>query len=170
MYTAIILVLIAISIRFFYVGVQKKRRSSLITGGVILAATAAFFWFLGFWGDKLWFDAVGYGDRFWIEIMVKAVMLVIGAGISTLLVHLFTRSIAKDSIFYKYIALVIAIIYGASWGHSNWEVVLKYLNSVDAGIVEPILNKDASFYIQEEVGICLLNTAMKTNLHPVPLK
>jgi uncharacterized membrane protein (UPF0182 family) len=147
MYTVIILILIAISIRFLYVGIQKKRKKQVITGGVILALTAAFFWFMGFWGDKLWFDSVGYGDRFWVEIATKAILLLIGAGVSVLLVYLFTRSIAKESIFYKYIALIIALIYGASWGHSNWEVVLKFFNSVDAGIAEPILNKDASFYM-----------------------
>ncbi len=147
MYTAIILVLIGISVWFFYVGIQKKKRGRLITGGVIIALTAAFFWFMGFWGDKLWFDAIGYGDRFWVEILTKATLLIIGAGLATLLVHLLTRSIAKESIFYKYLALIIAVIYGASWGTSNWEVVLKYFNSVESGVFEPILNKDASFYM-----------------------
>jgi hypothetical protein len=147
MYTAIILILVAISIRFFYAGAKKQKKNPIVVGGVILALTAAFFWFMNFWGDKLWFDAIGYGDRFWVEIMTKAILLLLGAMVAVLLVHLFTRSIAKGSQLFKYLALIIALIYGASWGHSNWEVVLKFMNHVDAGITDPILNKDAGFYM-----------------------
>ncbi|MFP4605618.1 MAG: UPF0182 family protein [Bacteroidales bacterium] len=147
MYTAIILILIAISAWFIYKGIQNKKRGRIYTGSVIIALTIGMFWFMDFWGDKLWFDALGFGDRFWIEIVTKAVLMILGAGVSALLVHLFTRSIAKDGLFYKYLALIIAVIYGASWGYSNWEGILKFMNSVSAGIAEPILNKDAGFYM-----------------------
>lgn len=147
MYTAIILVLIAISAWFLYTGIQNKKRGRIYTGGVLVALTIGFFWFMNFWGDKLWFDALGFGDRFWIEIVTKGVLLILGAGVSALIVHLLTRSIAKDGLFYKYLALIIAVIYGASWGYSNWESILKFMNSVSAGITDPILEKDAGFYM-----------------------
>ncbi|MFO8236458.1 MAG: UPF0182 family protein [Bacteroidales bacterium] len=147
MYTAIILLLLAISFWFFYTGIQKRKKVKIYIGSFIVVLTIGFFWFMGFWGDKLWFDALGFGDRFWIEIFTKAFMLILGAGISVLLVHLFTRSIAKDSIFYKYLVLIVAVIYGASWGFSNWEIVLKYINAAGAEITDPILNKDAGFYM-----------------------
>lgn len=147
MYTAIILVLLFISIRLIYVGIQRKKRPSIVTGGLIIAVTALFFLFMSFWGEKLWFDAAGFGGRFWLEIITKSLMILAGGGIGVLLVHLMTRSIPKESIFYKYLALLIALIYGVSWGMSDWEMVLKFLYSLEAGITEPILNKDASFYM-----------------------
>jgi len=147
MYTAIIIVLLFIGIRFLYFGIQKRTKGKIITGGIVIALTALFFMFMSFWGEKLWYDNIGLGDRFWIEIITKASMVIIGGGLSFLLVHLMTRSISRESIFHKYLALIIAIIYGISWGLSDWEVVLKFFNSVNAGIQEPILNQDASLYM-----------------------
>jgi hypothetical protein len=45
------------------------------------------------------------------------------------------------------VAIGVAMIFGGSWGLNNWNIILKYINQVPAGIVEPILNKDASFYM-----------------------
>ncbi len=36
---------------------------------------------------------------------------------------------------------------GAVWGYSNWEVILKFWFQVPMGVSEPVLNKDAGFYI-----------------------
>jgi uncharacterized membrane protein (UPF0182 family) len=149
MYTVIIIALLFIGIRFLYLGIQKRTKNKIVTGGLVIALTALFFMFMSFWGEKLWFDNVEFAQRFWLEVTTKASMVVIGGGLSLLIVHLMTRSISKESIFYKYLALIIALIYGISWGFSDWEIILKFFNSVEAGIKEPIHQQDASFYMFE---------------------
>jgi len=147
MYTAIILILAFFGIRFIYLGVQKNKKKNIITGAAIILLTALAFWFMSFWGDKLWYDSLGFGQRFWIEIGTKAGLIVAGVILAGLLVYLFTTTIDRANLFFRYLALVIALIFGGIWGHSNWEVILKYIHSLDSGITEPILNLDASFYM-----------------------
>ncbi|MGM0531365.1 MAG: UPF0182 family protein [Bacteroidota bacterium] len=147
MYTVIILVLLFFGIRFIYVGAKKQRKKSIYLGGIIILLTFLFFQFMSFWGDKLWYDSLGFTQRFWIEIGVKAGLIVAGGAIAGLLVLAFTAPIDKRNIFFRYLALGIGLIYGGIWGYSNWEVILKFFNHVNTGIAEPILNQDAAFYM-----------------------
>jgi len=147
MYTVIILILLFFGIRLIYLGSKKKRKSGIITGALILALTAVFFWFMSFWGEKLWYDALGFGQRFWIEIGTKAGLILTGVLLSGFLVYLFTTAIDKRNAFFRYLGLAIALLFGGIWGHSNWEIILTFFNSVDSGITEPILQRDASFYM-----------------------
>ena len=147
MYTIIILILLFFGIRFIYVGAKKQKRSNIYLGGIIILLTFLFFQFMSFWGDKLWYDSLGFTQRFWIEIAAKAGMIVAGAALSGLLILAFTSSIDKRNLFFRYLALGIGVLYGGIWGHTNWEVILKFFNSLNTGLTEPILNRDASFYM-----------------------
>ncbi len=147
MYTVIILILLFLGIRFIYVGAKQQRKRSIFLGGIIILLTFLFFQFMSFWGDKLWYDALGFTHRFWIEIGVKAGLIIGGGAVSGLLILLFTAPIDKRNIFFRYLALGIGIIYGGIWGFNNWEVILKFFNHVNTGISEPILNQDAAFYM-----------------------
>ena len=147
MYTVIILILVFLGIRFIYTGTKKNKKTNIITGAFVLALTAVLFLFMSFWGEKLWYDALGFGQRFWIEIGTKAGMILAGLVLSGLLVYLFTSTIDKSNAFFRYLGLAIALLFGGIWGHSNWEVILKFFNSIDSGITEPIFQRDASFYM-----------------------
>ncbi len=147
MYTIIILILIFFGIRFIYFGARKNKRKNIITGAAILAFTLVAFWFMSFWGEKLWFESLGFAQRFWIEIGTKAGLIVLGLVLAGLLVYGFTASIDKRNVFFRYLGLAIALLFGGIWGHSNWEVILQFFNSVESGIIEPVLQRDASFYM-----------------------
>jgi len=147
MYTVIILILLFLGIRFIYAGTKKNRRPGIIAGALVIALTAVFFWFMSFWGEKLWYDSLGFGQRFWIEIGTKAGLILAGVLLSGFLVFLFTSAIDRRNAFFRYLGLGIALLFGGIWGHSNWEVILTFFNSVDSGTIEPILNHDASFYM-----------------------
>ena len=147
MYTVIILILLFFGIRFIYLGAKRQKRKNIYLGGVIVVLTFLIFQFMSFWGDKLWFDTLGFTQRFWIEIGAKAGLILAGVVISGLLIYALTSPIDKRNIFFRYLALGIGVLYGGIWGHTNWEVILQFFNSVTSGITEPILHKDAAFYM-----------------------
>ncbi|NIW37861.1 MAG: hypothetical protein GWN32_15640, partial [Gemmatimonadetes bacterium] len=88
MYTVLIIILLLIAAGLFWRGLKQKSIGSMLLAGLVVAATIGFFSFLGFWGEALWFDAVGYGRRFWTVVQWQVTLGVGGAAIATLLVHL----------------------------------------------------------------------------------
>ncbi len=147
MYTIIYLLLLALGAFFIINGLNKKSKSKVILGVLIAAFTIIFFWFMDFWGEMLWFDTLGYDDRFWIYVLAQSSVGLISALIASLLVNYLTYSIPNERTFVKIFPRVIAFIFGGIWGLSNWDTILKFWYSEPANITEPILNKDAGFYL-----------------------
>lgn len=147
MYTALYLLLLALAAYLFYRGV-KQRAIWRIVGGVIVALlTVAFFWFMDFWGEVLWFDSLHYTQRFWVEVSAQLAMAVAGAVLGWLVVYLLTISIQRNRKYARIGSRLLGALIGVIWGISNWEKFLQFWNRVPAGISEPVLNKDAAFYL-----------------------
>ena len=147
MYTAIIIVLLALAIYLTYSGVKGNKKGRAAAGIAIGAATIVLFWSLDFWTEMLWFENLGYGDRFWVYIIAQTVAGIAGALISAGIVSLLTYSIPSSKKSIKRIVQGIALIGGAVWGASDWQIMLKFWFRVSMGVAEPVLNKDAGFYL-----------------------
>jgi uncharacterized membrane protein (UPF0182 family) len=147
MYNAIILVLIALAVFLAFSGIKSNKKGRTVAGIIIGVLTIVFFWSLDFWGEMLWFDNLGYGDRFWVYIAAQTVTAVIGAFFSLGIVTLLTYSIPSSKKFQKKITQGIAFVAGALWGYSSWQIMLKFWFRVPMGVSEPVLNKDAGFYL-----------------------
>jgi len=65
MFTLILIILLVISAFIYLRGMRDRNRPRMALGLILGILSALFFWFMDFWGDKLWFDAIGYNDRFW---------------------------------------------------------------------------------------------------------
>ncbi len=147
MYVALIALLLAAAAALLLLG-QRKRRPWLMGLGVgVIVLTILFFWFLGFWGEALWFQALGYGRRFWTVVVTKAVLAIAGAALAVALVHLLTWSIEKDRKLLRIGSKVAAAYVGASWGYINWETVLLYLHRAETLVEEPVLARSVGFYL-----------------------
>lgn len=147
MYTAILLILLAIAIFTFINGLQKKKKGSVILGVVIAAFTLAFFGFMDFWGEYLWFDNLGYDGRFWTEILSKVGFAAAGLIIGYLIVNVLTLSIPKNRKLLKYIPRLFGAFIGLTWGLSNWLMVLIFFNKVSTQLFDPILGVSTGFYM-----------------------
>lgn len=147
MYTAIIIVLLALTIYLIFSGSKNSKKGRIASGIILGFLTIIFFWSLDFWGEMLWFENLGYGDRFWVYITAESVSGILGAFISLGIISLLTYSIDSSKNYLRRIVQGIAFIIGGSWGYSNWEDVLKFWNSVPVGVSEPILHHDAGFYL-----------------------
>jgi len=124
-----------------------RRESRLLAGlGITLAAaTGLFFATLSFWGEMLWFEALGYGGRFWTAVaadagFIAAGALVAGAATWSLCFRLRPRRVRLG-------ATGFGILVGGLWGRGAWQVILRFVHRVPAGVSEPILGLDAGFYL-----------------------
>ncbi|RJP69856.1 MAG: UPF0182 family protein [Ignavibacteriales bacterium] len=147
MYNAILFILIAATVLLLYIGLRKSKKSFVTLGVFLGLFTVFFFWYMDFYGELLWFQSLGYDDRFWVSIFNQAEYAVAGAVISGLIVALLTMKITRYKKVIRNIVLIIAVFFGGSWGYSNWDVIIKFWYAVPAGVTEPIFNNDAGFYL-----------------------
>ncbi len=147
MYTAIILLLLAIAAFFFITGAQKKKPVKVFIGLAIGILTLVFFWFLGFWGEVLWFQHLGYGNRFWTVVFWNVILAVIAGVFSWAFCLLLTFSLDKKHKVLRHGTRLLGLFIGASWGITNWSTILKFMNKVSTGLKDPIIGKDVGFYL-----------------------
>ncbi len=147
MYTLLLIVLLAFAVYLIMLGSRKNQKSKIYIGFLVAVITILFFWFMGFWGEVLWFENLGYGKRFWTFIYSNGEIAIGSAIFSYILVYLLMLPISKKHKIIHAAAKLIAVIIGGSWGISNWDVVLKFWHQVPDGIIDPIFNKDVSFYL-----------------------
>lgn len=147
MYTLLLLLLLGLAAFWFVSGIGKRKTGRIYSGVLLGALTLFFFWFMGFWGEMLWFESIGYNDRFWTEILAKLGFLVVGAFVGWIVVFLLTSLIPKEKKYTKLISRVLGAFIGALVVVSSWDVILRYVNRVPANIADPILGQDAGFYL-----------------------
>jgi len=147
MYVAMILVLIAISGFLLATGAARRRPGRSIAGALLLIGTIFFFWFMGFWGEMLWFQALGYTRRFWTVVVAKLELTLAGLAFGYVFMYLLTLSIPGEHRRVRRIARGFGALVGAIWGVNNWEVMLKFWRAVETPLLEPVLGKDTGFYL-----------------------
>jgi len=112
--------------------------ASLLVIGVSLVTLMAFTF------EWLWFDAIGYNERFWTFFWAR---LLIGsggfaaAGVLGLMVAWGTGKHLK-----KFLAGSTAVA-GGVWGLVAWDRVLLFFERVDTQTIEPLLGLDVGFYL-----------------------
>ncbi|HKK65971.1 MAG TPA: UPF0182 family protein, partial [Clostridia bacterium] len=153
MYSLIFLGLIAISGLILFRGIHSGKKKPIFIGAALAVATLLFFWFMGFWVEKLWFDSLGYVNRFWAEILVQISGGFIGLliGVAVILPFALMVRIPENSGLprktLRLIPLILAGLIGAVRGAGNWDTIFKFFNQHSTEISEPILGLDAGFYM-----------------------
>lgn len=144
-----------------------------ITLIALLAALGLTIWAAGLYTDLLWFENLGYGTVFW-NILLSQWAVRLAAGLIFFLFLytnlLFTRRTLLSSLnlelrerifgtyfgrlltkrgltlFFLFGSLFLAFVFSSYTG-GLWLQVRQFLQGVEFGLVEPILQKDVSFYI-----------------------
>ena len=147
MYTALLFGLLGIAAFLFITGAQKRQTAKIYLGLAIAVLTLFFFWFMSFWGEALWFENLGFGNRFWTIVYSNGGFGIAGAVIGFILIYLLTFSIPKEHKIILGGSKILSIIIGGVWGISNWDVILKFWDRVNTGLTDPILGKDVGFYL-----------------------
>jgi uncharacterized protein len=148
MYTALFLIFAALSVFLIYKGQKSKNKPLIITGALIGLITLLFSGFMNFWGEKLWFDQLGYNERFWTVWLTKIGLFAGALIMGGLYVYLLTFSLKKGrQKLIRYLAVFISAILSGIWLSAEWEIILKYIFRVSTSVTEPILNMQTGFYL-----------------------
>lgn len=147
MYIVILTLLLLPAAGLLLSGLQHRQAGRVAAGAVIGAAALLFFWFMGFWGEKLWFDALGYSQRFWTLWLTRAALTTGAALFGYLIVFVLTIGVPVERKLARLIARFAGLLVGAGWGFAHWDTLLSFANRVATGIQEPLLHRDTGFYL-----------------------
>ncbi|MFO7867188.1 MAG: UPF0182 family protein [Candidatus Aminicenantes bacterium] len=147
MYTVLILILLGLSGWLIYRGVQRKHTGRTVFGIILALFTVGFFWFMDFWGEMLWFEALGYNQRFWIVVLSQTAVALAGIILGGVIVWLLTLKIPSEKRWFKLGARILGAFTGAAWALSNWEAILRFWFRVGSETTDPVLGKTTSFYM-----------------------
>jgi len=147
MYTVLLIILLLIAGLIIRAGIKAKKRVITVLGFVFAALVLFFFWLLGFWGEMLWFQNLGYGSRFWEVVLSKFFSALVGGIIGLIFVFNFTIAMGKQRKILRILACLVAAIIGANWGYANWSVFLKFFHAVTTNVADPIIGMDTGFYL-----------------------
>lgn len=147
MYILLLTLLLGLGIGIATLGYRRDSRGWMLIGAAIALLTIAFFALLDFWGEMLWFDALGHADRFWTLVGAQVAIFLLGAVGGLIGVYLLTRPmVAKRPKVHRGPVLAGAVG-GGLWGLAGWDELLLFLNRVSTDQVEPILGQDTGFYL-----------------------
>ncbi len=146
MYVLLLVALVGLGAWIVRGGVRRRHPPQVRLGVAWITACLLFFVLLSFWGEMLWFDAVGYGSRFWTLIWARVGALAFGAGSAFLGVRFLTASLPARPISRAWRGLIGAFG-GGIWGFESWDEVLLFFNRVPTDMAEPILGRDIGFYM-----------------------
>jgi hypothetical protein len=147
MYTLVLIVLIGGGIGLIVYGIRQRKNAPLAAGIIMAGGASLFFSLLDFWGEMLWFEAMGYGRRFWEAVWVKAVAGITGAGLGLAAVYLLTAGVALEKRLVRFIAAVLGGVIGGYQGLINWEIILKFFHQASTQLQDPIFGKTVGFYL-----------------------
>jgi uncharacterized membrane protein (UPF0182 family) len=147
MFALIFFILLGVSVFIAYTGIRDKQKGKLALGILMIVLVLFLFWFMGFWGEKLWFDALGYNDRFWMLFFFKVGFTIGGAVIAALFILLLLITLPKGRKKLKFIAASLGAVIGGFWGFGNWSVFMKFWYKMNTELTDPILNRDVGFYM-----------------------
>ena len=147
MYVVLLLLLLFAAFMLTLSGVQRNRRGRALIGILLGVATVAFFAFLSFWGEYLWYEALGYSERFITRIEALIGYTLLSGVIGWAVVWLLSRSFPRAWTSARKLSQLGGGVIGILWGLNAWRTVWIYANSVSANVSDPIFGKDAGFYI-----------------------
>jgi uncharacterized protein len=147
MYVAFLALMLALGGALVARGVKRGLRNEARLGIAVLGFTALFFALLGFWSDLLWFDALGMSKRFWTAFFARSGTALVAGALAAALVAFVSMPARRVAPRAWHIGTAVAGALGLLWGATAWNAVLRWLYSVDTGVRDPILARDAGFYL-----------------------
>ena len=126
------------------IATAHKRKLRVCFGSLLIAGVALLVALMTIWAEYLWYDALGYVGRFWTFTLTPVFVVAVGVVLAVIAPFILLR---RSGPHLRRFAITLAAAGGVVWGLASWRQVLLYLNSEPAGLVEPMLGFDVSFYL-----------------------
>ena len=97
MYVFLIILLLTVGGGLLLWGLVVEKPWRVAGGVAVLLATGAFFALLSFWGEMLWFYALGHAERFWTANLALVLSGLVGTLAGWVVVYLVTWSIPEKT-------------------------------------------------------------------------
>ncbi|MGE5559346.1 MAG: UPF0182 family protein [Bacillota bacterium] len=156
------------------------RSGYVVAGIIILALLVGLMITSGFVTEWLWYQSMRALEVFWVQVLTgPLVKLILGLLVFGFLVLNFLPALAQSesvvpeqlgftrkSLFLGVLAAAAVLSLFTATGLSlDWGIVMPYLNRTDTGLVDPIFNKDAGFYLftypfYRQINSLILNIIM----------
>ncbi|MEW6752319.1 MAG: UPF0182 family protein [Candidatus Latescibacterota bacterium] len=149
MYNALVVVLFGSAAALLVMGVTRRQPGRIAAGVVVAVAAASFFGLLSFWSEMLWFEALGYGRRFWVSAAARVLLAAAAAVVSGLGVFLLTHRAARDCREIRYWPEGLGALTGGAWGQAQWDTVLRFWHGVPTPVHDPLFQRSVGFYLFE---------------------
>ena len=125
-------------------GSNGKSTGRFLAGAVLVAAPLLLIALMVFLSELLWFESLGFSSRFWTFLWARIGAAAAGAILAAILPLILLR---RSGAHLRWAVVGLAATGGVVWGLSAWRLVLLYLNSEPAGLADPVLGMDTSFYL-----------------------
>ena len=144
MYVLLLISILAIGTWQVHAGVTRGQRSRTWLGVGVLVSGLGFFGLMSFWGELLWFEALGYSARFWTFIGAQAGAVFAGAALAF---GLGFALAARSGPHLRLSVASLSSLAGVFWGAWNWQTALLFINGVATKVKDPILGFETGFYL-----------------------
>jgi hypothetical protein len=122
MYIALLSLLLGLAAVIIYSGGKNRNLKRMFFGVLIGVGSNLFFWFLDFWGELLWFESLGFENRFRTVVVTQAVIATLAAAFGCLFVYLLTHGNRKKN---RFLSLLIGTLIGLRFSRPNYERQFK---------------------------------------------
>jgi uncharacterized membrane protein (UPF0182 family) len=146
MFTIIFLLLLFGAGAVLVSGLKNRKPARIISGIVLVLFVLVFFRIIDFWGELLWFESLGYTQRFWVLELSKYGFALAGFIAGGLIVWLFLWGISGNRKWIRYLSTLLGALFAMVWGYGNWSVFLLFFNQVPTELADPIFGMPTSFY------------------------
>lgn len=127
-------------------GTRRDAVTGLIAGALVLLTVWGGYELLDLYGEKLWFDELGYGARFTGVLFPQVALALGGAAAGALVAGAVGRlALVARPVLLALVAL--AAFLGGSTALGLWRELLLFRNAVDTGTSDPVLGHDVGFYL-----------------------
>ena len=147
MYIALLIGLILVGAWFLARGIDRHRRGWIVLGASLLGFDLLLFGSLDFWGDMLWYESLGFSERFWTVIAAKLLTALLGGLLAGGVTFGLTWSMRRSERLTRHLAWVVALVGGLVAGTFAWDEALLFLNRVPGGTTDPVLGRDVGLYL-----------------------
>ena len=134
MYLVLLIGLLSLGAWILTSGLLARNRRRIRVGVGVFLVTGGFFALASFWGEMLWFDALGQGARFWTLVWTRVAIFFFGAAAGSVPVALLSRSRSAPTWALRLWPPLVGGLGGALWGLEAWQELLLFLNRAPTGL------------------------------------